>query len=104
MVCLLSFVFLTMGTILKKIFKLFFLLQALTSQSLLFPQVSVNDQITDTVQCRNANGQSYALYLPSNYDNKKSCPVILIFDPAARGRTGVSAFIEVGRKYGFILA
>jgi pimeloyl-ACP methyl ester carboxylesterase len=93
-----------MGTILKKIFILVFLLQAFTSQSLLFPQASANHQITDTVQCRNANGQSYALYLPSNFDNKKSWPVILIFDPAARGRTGVSAFIEAGRKYGFILA
>ena len=92
-----------MGTILKRIFKLFFLLQAITSQSLLFPQASANDQIIDTVQCRNVIGQSYALYLPSHYDNKKSWPVILIFDPAARGRTGVSAFIEAGRKYGFIL-
>jgi len=93
-----------MGTFLNKIFKLFFLLQAFTSQSLLFPQASANDQITDTVQCRNANGQSYALYRPEQYDNKKNWPVILIFDPAARGRTGVSAFIEAGRKYGFILA
>ncbi len=93
-----------MGAILKKIFILFLLLQAFTSQSLLFAQALANDQITDTVQCRHANGQSYALYLPSHYDNKKSWPVILIFDPAARGRIGVSAFIEAGRKYGFILA
>jgi predicted esterase len=49
-------------------------------------------------------GQSYALYLPAQYDNKKSWPVILIFDPAARGRTGIGTFIEAGRKYGFILA
>ena len=93
-----------MRTIFKKIFGLFFFLQAFTSQSLLFPQVSAKDEVTDTVRCRDAIGQSYALYRPAQYDNKRSWPVILIFDPAARGRTGVSTFIEAGRKYGFILA
>jgi len=93
-----------MGTIFKKIFSLFFFLQAFTSQSFLFPQVSPKDQVTDTVRCRDEIGQSYALYRPAQYDNKKSWPVILIFDPAARGRTGVITFIEAGRKYGFILA
>ena len=93
-----------MATILKKIFSLFLLLLAFRSQSLLFSQVPVKDQITDTINCRDVSGQSYALYLPAQYDNKKSWPVILIFDPSARGRTGVNAFIEAGRKYGFILA
>jgi hypothetical protein len=93
-----------MGTIFKKIFSLFFFIQVFASQSFLFSQVSAKDQITDTVQCRDEIGQSYALYQPAQYDNKKSWPVILIFDPSARGRTGVSTFIEAGRKYGFILA
>ncbi len=88
----------------KRSCSLFFLLQICMSQSFLFPQMSAKDLITDTVQCRNAIGQSYALYKPVQYDNKKSWPVILIFDPGARGRSGVSAFIEAGRKYGFILA
>ena len=93
-----------MGTIFKKIFSLVFFIQTFTSQSFLFPQVSATDQITDTVRCREKPGQSYALYRPAQYDDKKSWPVILIFDPSARGRTGVSTFIEAGRKYGFILA
>ena len=93
-----------MDPIFKKIFNLFFFLQALTSQSFLFPQVPVKDEVTDTVRCRDVIGQSYALFKPAQYDNKKSWPVILIFDPAARGRTGVNTFIEAGRKYGFILA
>ena len=95
---------LKMGIVFKKIFSLFFFLQAFSSQSFLFPQVSAIGQVTDTVRCRDLTGQSYALYLPAHYDNKKSWPVILIFDPAARGRTGVNTFIEAGRKYGFILA
>ena len=87
---------------LKKILTLFIFLQAFTP--FLFSQVSAKEQITDTVRCRDAAGQSYALYRPAQYDNKKSWPVILIFDPAARGRTGVNTFIEAARKYGFILA
>jgi pimeloyl-ACP methyl ester carboxylesterase len=93
-----------MRTIFKKIFSLFFLLQVFASQSFLFPQVSAKEQVTDTVKCRVAIGQSYSLYRPAQYDSKKSWPVIFIFDPAARGRTGVNTFIEAGRKYGFILA
>ncbi len=93
-----------MGTILKKIFSLFFFLQSFTSQSFLFPQVPAKDQITDTIRCHDEIRQSYALYLPAQYDSKKSWPVIFIFDPSARVRTGVNTFLEAGKKYGFILA
>jgi hypothetical protein len=93
-----------MGTRLIKKFSLFCILEAFASLTLLFSQVSVNDLVTDSVRCRDAIGQSYALYLPALYNKTKSWPVILIFDPSARGRTGVNAFIEAGRKYGFILA
>ncbi len=88
--------------IFKKIFTLFIFLQVF--MPLLFPQVPAREQITDTVRCRNTAGQSYALFQPAQYDNKKSWPVILIFDPAARGRTGINTFTEAARKYGFILA
>jgi pimeloyl-ACP methyl ester carboxylesterase len=93
-----------MAAILKKIFILFLFLQALNSQLFIFSQVPSKNQVIDTVRCQNTSQQSYTLYLPAQYDTKKNWPVILIFDPSARGRTGVSAFIEAGRKYGFILA
>jgi hypothetical protein len=66
--------------------------------------VPAKDQIIDTVKCQNNQGQTYCLYLPAQYDKKKSWPVILIFDPGAKGITGVNTFVEAGRKYGFILA
>ncbi|MGD0341410.1 MAG: hypothetical protein ABSA76_06870 [Bacteroidales bacterium] len=93
-----------MEPLFNKIFCLFFFLQAFASQSFLFSQSPGKDQVTDTVRCHDEIGQSYALYQPAQYDNKKSWPVILIFDPSARGRTGVNVFIEAGKKYGFILA
>ena len=92
------------GAIFNKILGLFLLLQAITTQSLLLSQAAAGDQLSDTVKCSDEAGQSYALYRPAGYDNKKNWPVILIFDPSARGRTGVNAFIEAGKKYGFILA
>jgi hypothetical protein len=88
----------------KKIMSLFVFLQVFTLQLYLFSQVPYKNQVIDTVQCQAEIGQSYALYLPEQYDVKKSWPVILIFDPGARGRTGISSFLEAGRKYGFILA
>ena len=81
-----------------------FILQVITSGTLLYSQGNEKDQVVDTVKCRNATGQTYALYTPAQYDNEKSWPVIIIFDPGARGRTGVTSFLEAGRKYGFILA
>jgi pimeloyl-ACP methyl ester carboxylesterase len=90
-----------MGTIFST-FSLFLL--AITAETLMIPQVPATGQVTDTVRCRDAAGQSYALFQPAQYDNKKSWPVILIFDPGARGRTGVTAFMEAAEKYGFILA
>jgi predicted esterase len=93
-----------MGSIFRKTISLLMLLRVFGSYTPLFPQVPARDKITDTVQCNAISGQSYALYLPAHYDNTKSWPLVLIFDPSARGREGVNAFIEAGRKYGFILA
>lgn len=80
------------------------ILHAALMPPLLEAQPFPADKIIDTVRCKSAASQSYALYLPANYDSKKSWPVILIFDPGARGNMGVTAFAEAGRKYGFILA
>jgi predicted esterase len=73
-------------------------------QSALYAQTIDREQVADTIRCRNEAGQSYALFVPAQYNIKKSWPVILIFDPAARGRTGVNTFVATARKYGFILA
>jgi hypothetical protein len=91
-----------MRIIFKKIFTIFIFL--LVIMPCLYPQVPTREQIIDTVRCREVTGQSYALFQPAQYDNRKSWPVILIFDPAARGRTGVNTFTDAARKYGFILA
>jgi dienelactone hydrolase len=46
---------------------------------------------------------SYALYLPSGYSAAKRWPLLLIFDPFARGEVSVKLFHDAAEKYGFIL-
>jgi len=62
------------------------------------------DQVIDTVRCIAAKDQSYSLYLPAGYDPKKAWPLIMVFDPAARGKTAVMVFSAAAKKYGFIAA
>jgi hypothetical protein len=46
---------------------------------------------------------SYALYLPSAYSPTKRWPLLLVFDPFARGEVSVKLFHEAAEKYGFIV-
>jgi len=46
---------------------------------------------------------SYALYLPSAYSPVKRWPLLLVFDPFARGEVSVKLFSEAAEKYGFIV-
>ena len=46
---------------------------------------------------------SYALYLPAAYSPSKRWPLLLVFDPFARGQVSVKLFHEAAEKYGFIV-
>src|SRR5258708_26028934 len=46
---------------------------------------------------------SYALYLPSNYSAARRWPLLLVFDPFARGEVSVKLFHEAAEKYGFMV-
>jgi pimeloyl-ACP methyl ester carboxylesterase len=59
--------------------------------------------IIESVACKQDAGQSYALYLPSNYTPSKRWPIVYGFDPVARGRLPVELFQEAAEKYGYIL-
>ncbi|HXG92300.1 MAG TPA: hypothetical protein VNN73_08015 [Blastocatellia bacterium] len=60
-------------------------------------------KIIEKVICRSDASQSYALYLPSAYSPAKKWPLIMAFDPAARGRVPVERFKEAAEKYGYII-
>jgi hypothetical protein len=59
--------------------------------------------LTDSVPVAQNSDESYALYLPGNYDPNSLSPIVFIFDPAARGVIGLQPFIEAAEKYSYIL-
>src|ERR1700740_3071463 len=60
---------------------------------------AVHGSVTVTADPTN----SYALYLPSAYSPAKRWPLLLVFDPFARGEVSVKLFHEAAEKYGFIV-
>jgi predicted esterase len=60
-------------------------------------------QLIEKVICAGDPNQSYALYLPRNYDKNRKWPVLYAFDPGARGRIPVERFKEAAEQYGWIV-
>ncbi len=48
--------------------------------------------------------QTYALFLPPQYSSGKKWPVLICFDPSARGYLPVECFRQAAEKYGYIVA
>lgn len=59
--------------------------------------------LTQRVACQNQEEQSYAVYLPTAYDDGKPWPVLICFDPAARGALPVSLFRRAAEVFGYIV-
>jgi dienelactone hydrolase len=60
--------------------------------------------VIQDVRCQADPSQGYALYLPAAYTPTRPWPVILAFDPGARGRTPVERYQAAAELYGFIVA
>lgn len=60
-------------------------------------------KIIPSVACLDDKDQTYALYLPSNYDISKKWPIIIGFSNAARGIDPVTLCSEAAEKFGFIV-
>lgn len=60
--------------------------------------------LVEKVVCQADPGQSYALYLPSAYQPSRKWPILVLFDPGARGALAVGAFQEAAETYGWVLA
>jgi poly(3-hydroxybutyrate) depolymerase len=61
-------------------------------------------KFSEKIVCEADATQSYALYVPSNYDAAKLWPVIYCFDPGARGRAPVERLQAAAEKFGYIVA
>ncbi len=80
-----------------------FLLLIVVSAGFAYPQTPAAGTVHSSVPVAAQPTNSYALYLPSTYSPAKRWPLLLIFDPFARGETSVNLFHEAAEKYGFIL-
>lgn len=70
----------------------------------LIPFAQTPGQVADSVVCQQDKNHSYALYLPSYYNEDEKWPIIYFFEPAARGSLPVKLYAEVAEELGFILA
>jgi hypothetical protein len=60
-------------------------------------------EIQDAIVCRESPGQSYALYLPSDYSPDRTWPVLYALDPGARGRLPLEHFRDAAEKYHYLV-
>jgi hypothetical protein len=78
---------------------------------LLFTVVSLSSQenkfakgeIIDSINVNKAFNESFALYLPQQYEPSKLSAIIFIFDPAGRGKTGLKPFLKTADTHGYLL-
>jgi predicted esterase len=61
-------------------------------------------RVLETVACAADPTQTYALYVPTNFDASKQWPVLFCFDPGARGKAPVERFQAAAEKFGYIVA
>jgi hypothetical protein len=60
--------------------------------------------ITETVKVNDSTFESFALYLPTNFDTKKTWPVVFVFDMNGKGVQAISMFKAAAEEQGYILA
>ena len=75
------------------------LLFALTMQAADLPV----GQVVADVRCAADASQGYALYLPSGYTPDRRWPILLAFDPGARGSVPVERYQAAAERYGWIV-
>lgn len=59
--------------------------------------------IIDSVKVAKSAGETYAFYLPSQYDSNIPSAIVFILEPAAKGRVGIQPFVLAAETYNYIL-
>jgi dienelactone hydrolase len=67
------------------------------------PEGFPRGRVISRVDCAGQPGQSYALYLPTNYDALKKWPAIFAFDPMGQGSRPAGLLQPAAEKYGYIV-
>lgn len=76
-------------------------LQAIATHSQ--PDSLVPGRVIQKVKSTYDSSQEYAVYLPSDYSDKKQWPVVMVMDPRGRALMALDLFREGAEKLGYIL-
>ena len=60
--------------------------------------------IQDSIQIRELASESFALFLPSNYNAESKWPLLMVFDMEGRTKQAMAMFQETAEEHGLILA
>lgn len=85
--------------------RVIFIILCLFCSANLFPQGDRfrKGEIIDSIWIDDKLEESFSFYMPKSYEPTKPTPVIFIFEPLARGKTGIDPFISVADTYGYLL-
>lgn len=83
----------------QRLILLFYLI--LSSTASLKAQIKTG-VVIDSIFCIGNSTQSYAAFLPSNYNPKSKWPIIYFFDPDASGNVPIKKYAEVANELGYI--
>ena len=81
----------------------FLLLMVLLAGVAAWAQTPAPGVIHSSVAVLADSSNSYALYLPSAYSPARRWPLLMVFDPFARGEVAVKLFQEAAEQYGFLV-
>ncbi|UNY97370.1 alpha/beta hydrolase [Zhouia spongiae] len=59
--------------------------------------------VLDAVEITSSSTETYASYVPANYDERKKWPVVYVFDPKAAGAEAIKGFISGAEDYGYVV-
>jgi dienelactone hydrolase len=67
------------------------------------PVVLPRGEVIEKVVCEAQPSETYALYLPSYFMPEKRWPILIAFEPLARGKIPVELFRPAAERYGYIV-
>jgi dienelactone hydrolase len=68
-----------------------------------FAQEPSPGKVSEKVITQADPDQSYAAFLPANYDPQRQWPTVFCLDPRARGASAIARFVPAAQKYGFVV-
>ncbi len=86
----------------QKVYYIFFLINAFLALSLQAQDFTLKKGvISDSIQ--GSNDESFAIYLPKNFEMEKSWPLVMVCDMQGRGKRAVSMFMNAAEAQGYVL-